>query len=353
MSTPGTEAMDRANAHRRANGQFGPQHHAEVDVDLDTDQTPGEELDLNGMDVDAYEELTEDEREKFIDQICSHIPGYAQSVYIDYRDKLSDEQVDMILAGRDDEAYEDVEHFFDDAAHAGEREIVSEALSDAGCDLIYSDLDYDDYDLIVDYIRDVDSNKTAYDQLMDARQPTLTRSRLGEPLSYTEGNSFNDSDPGVAYQARVDGLRARMAQFGLDPDLPENVEAAEYMVSEGPDYWHEGVTLDVIVQAERPKDLAPAYGRERKVRIQDPHLLLIDPTRGTGADAKVRGDLVVPIDSSETIEEHSGIGQRFFRDGSGSIYGGGYGWDDTAGVIHSAYAADITDVEDTDDEEQA
>ena len=125
-------------------------------------------------------------------------------------------------------------------------------------------------------------------------------------------------------------LSDRLADAGLDMSLEANKDAVKMLVSEGPETWHEGVRLDVIWNGD-VRDAIPG-DVERVLNFQNPHVVLIDTLNGSGYDDEFTGIARMtigarPEDGALSDGEHVRLDDEEH----------GYGWDQTAGLVHSAY----------------
>lgn len=344
MSTPMTPAQAAQQTNRDDGGRYKSKVHAEVDLDLTADESA--ELDLTGMDFEGYDELEGSEHEQFCLQVSEHIPEHVQAYYVEYGDELEDNQIGDLLAGREGDA----RHIFDE--NMGESQIdgtntaIDEALQSAGTSLTWDELDNDDYNLLQQAVWDKDTSDP-FKETWKQNPDRLVRSTTGSKALHETDLPVNGSSEAwqvgsqawydVVTPARTQVLSERFTELGLDPQDPANAEAIEDLVENGPAYWHEGVSLDVIAYADT-SELAPDPEKAKEVRIQNPTLLLTDSLNGSGFDAEVSGAVTVKISSAAELQASDDrAGSRFFLDSEGSRSGNGYSWDKIASPVPSAY----------------
>lgn len=259
--------------------------------------------------------------------------------YVDYRDDLPDDYVSAELSGHY-ETMDEMYEVFSDAV----LEVESEALTfhteweleKHGIDP--EEAEQDDWHMLDDLraaLQESPGAVTYLDQLRDRATPRLMRVQLldGEQLQDGFDDAYHD------YDAKHEALTQRFIELGLDVDSKVNKEALFDIVYNGMEFWHEGVSLDVIWHGHY--QLVTPGRNEKHVTFVDPHLVLIDPWHGSGFDAQVEGNITVTIDpAGENELPHN---RRAFLDSDA----GGYGWDEIAGVVHSYYDINVGSSEPT------
>lgn len=339
-----TPAQAAQQSNRDDGGRYKSKTHAEVDLDLTVDDPT--ELDLTSMDFEDYDELEGSQHEQFCLQVAEHIPEYVQVYYVDYRDELEDNQISDLLAGREADARRIFDKNTADSRIDGTNEAIDEALRSAGTSLTWDELDNDDYNLLQQAVWDKDTSDP-FKETWERSSDRLVRSTTGSKALHETDLPVNGSPEAwqvgsqawydVATPARTQALSERFTELGLDPKDPANAEAIEDLAENGPTYWHEGVSLDVLTYADT-SELAPDPEKVKEVRIQNPTLLLTDPVNGTGFDAEVSGAVTVKISSAAELKaSEDRAGSRFFLDSAGSRSGHGHSWTKTADLVPSDY----------------
>lgn len=258
-------------------------------------------------------------------------------LYVEYGEGHSADFIDAELSGdwsQVDTVSEHEEHW--------------EVEADAVHDLLVQELRNHD----IDPHTALDEDRDLYDRLREAVEnspnvihpsetlrentpPQLLRLELfdGEELQEHDESTYHDAD------AKMSELERRFRQLGLDPTSKVNAEAIEDMVLNGPEYWHEAVSLDVIWYGTY-STVIPGSA-EQTVAFTNPNLVLIDSMNGSGFDAEVEG----------TITRTLGIRSETALDSKHRAYldskAGQYGWAEIAGVHKPAYDTHV-EVQDND-----
>ena len=239
-------------------------------------------------------------------------------IYPSYDDQFSERQIGLYLAGDIGGLEDDIDDAFFDMWYGALEERVDEIIGDA-------DVDDDARDEINDWVRDADDSDIS-GQLARNTHSQLMRATLGTPQDLAEeigigGNTtFNALHPG-AEKARSVVLIEALRRYGVEA-TPEMVEP---LSTEGPQFWHEAVTLDVIWYGDIRDAALPDEDATRAVQFTGAHVLLLDSMNGSGYEIEVPGQITVPLTHDSPA----------FLDSAQS--GGHYGWDDTAGVHKPAY----------------
>lgn len=268
--------------------------------------------------------------------------------FVDYDDKLTKEQIGMILSGAWNDAENDVEDRFSDHAYAEAVKVATEeletAVQEGRFDREWDELDPDEQDAARYAVEERDDSEPVKDLLRNT-PPQLMRTSLGNPserLAEPRWTSGHHQDNG-GFEARHNAVEALLKESGMDTSAPGVTAAIEELITEGPYDWHEGVQLDVIFYSEID-DVVPSTqfdndsdaGKEKVLEFPKPHILLIDKWNGSGHD------VVVPAPLKRTLARPAEDGSEAPR--TGRVYlddsGDGYSWDDVCGLVKSAYGGD-------------
>ena len=239
--------------------------------------------------------------------------------FTEYDDRLTDDQLRDYLAAADADRRQDVvgsvEDGFEDQRYERAGELAREALGNAYRDAAEDDLDAmgedewldahtDEIDSVRERILDRDQS-SAWDSLVRTTPDQLVRADLGLELDYSD----TEDEP-----QRTETAKRIAERAGIDYEA--NREAILEILDNGGNgrlqlIWHASIFELTAAGASRPD----------RVAIANPHLLLMDTATGSGYEADVVG--TVAVDTSNGIildrEKH------------------GWGWDQTAGVVKSAY----------------
>ncbi|MET4144129.1 hypothetical protein [Arthrobacter sp. UYCo732] len=264
--------------------------------------------------------------------------------FVDYDDRLTQEQMSMILAGQWVDAENDVDDNFADNAYeeatTTARTEIDEAVEEGRFDREWDDLDPDEQDEARRAVEERDDSDPIKDLLRNTPDQLL-RTSLGRPaerLSEPRWSSGHRLDDG-GFAARHSAVSGLLKDSGMDVDSPEVRDAIDELVNEGPYDWHEGVQLDVLWYGgiddavPTPRTESPETEGRKVLDFAKPHVLLIDKWNGSGHD------VVVPAAMKRTLtrvgydEEEAPQTGRAYLDSDA----GGYGWDSVAGVYKPAY----------------
>ena len=258
--------------------------------------------------------------------------------YVDYRDMLTDEQQTAYLAGDWETFDSTVLDSFDEQRYMTTIEYAKEAAEKLNLD--WADLDDDDQQTIKDAISDKDDSDPTR-QLLRNTGSQLLRIPLGRPfydLDQDEDmedpasgmHSLNSDDP-RGLNSRADAIRGLLTAHSVDVSSPDVEASIRELIANGPFDWHEGVTLDVIVYAGIADAAAAPFSDSdapgstgRDLNFTGVRVVLLDPWNGSGHDVLIPGNLSVRVTPEQpaTLDSASN----------------GYGWDEVAGVVKSAYA---------------
>ncbi|HEX9088371.1 MAG TPA: hypothetical protein VF867_12690 [Arthrobacter sp.] len=265
--------------------------------------------------------------------------------FVDYDDKLTTEQMGMILEGRWNDAENDVDDRFSDSAYEESvtvaRGDLETAVQEGRFDLEWDELDPDEQNEARYAVEERDDSDPVKDLLRNT-PPQLMRTSLGSPagrLSEARWASWHHLDDG-GFEARKKVISDLLKESGVDLSAEGVAEAIEELIDNGPGDWHEGVQLDVIFYGDVADavpvtrfDNDPDAGKEKVLEFAKPNILLIDKWNGSGHDvvipAPLKRTLARPAeDGSETPQ----TGRAYLDDSAG-----GYSWDDVCGLVKSAY----------------
>lgn len=270
--------------------------------------------------------------------------------YISQGDKLTDEQMDDLLAGNLLAVEESVRDNFSDyvyeEASKKAEELTNEAYENGDIDKDWDELDDDEQNEIRYAVEAKDESEPVKD-LMRGTGSQLVRTTFGSPgekLKNPSSYSGNwmDRQPGSGmdnegFADRVQAISTILTDKGLDTTTPEAQEAIQELVDEGPWDYHEGVDVDLITYSDLGEVMVPSDfsgGTTTKdLEFKNPKILIIDRINGSGHDVEIPGTAKVRLTSNRDGEPAE-KGARFVMD---SAKGNGYGWDDTAGVVKSGY----------------
>lgn len=299
------------------------------------------------LSIEEFEEASPERRAAMVEGLRNLIPESTDVYFISYDEQLSDEQIDMVLAGQDDSAYESYmennDLFGDDSAEDIAREALTDGFLNGRTDMDWDDLDTDEKDSLLDLVRERDTSdpiadltRNTHPQLMRTSLSTPSYDkRLGEAWSGDALYGSEESDASRALvQRRRDIVADKLAEHGIDTASAANREAIAELIDNGPYNWHEGVSLDVIFHA-KVNEVSASQDGPSKLAFTDPYVVLIDRINGSGHDVKLQGTMSKSIPEADKASESE---SRVFLDQGGR---GGYGWDQVAGVVKSAYAVEI------------
>ena len=254
--------------------------------------------------------------------------------YTDYTEEMSDGLLRLVLAGDYAEYWSKFNETFDDADYDDLDAAIQRFDDEHGTDFASLSAGDEDYDRLENYLWGHDDSDREADLLRFTEKKMMRAPISG--YGTLDGNDTywanpNDEKAWNQLSARREKLLSdRLADAGLDMSLETNKDAVKLLVSEGPETWHEGVRLDVIWNGD-VRDAIPG-DVERVLNFQNPHVVLIDTLNGSGYDDKFTGIARMtigarPEDGALSDGEHVRLDDEEH----------GYGWDQTAGLVHSAY----------------
>lgn len=223
-------------------------------------------------------------------------------VYIDYRDELSDEDVQNLLNGEVDKVEERLEEYTSENRHRGAEYEVEQLLTDEQRELLEEhDLLYD----LQDEIKDRDESDPIRDMLRNTPQKLMTVDLDHEVPDYTlrEDDEFEQILADIAEAAGIELAANRDA-------LAEMVGNASY-----------GGRLMVIWYG----DAEAAIGAT-KATWTDPSLLVYNGWNGSGFDGEVKGSVTRDLKAGDIVLDSTR---------------GRYSWEQIAGVHRPAYSCSV------------
>jgi hypothetical protein len=257
-------------------------------------------------------------------------------IYVAYDDQLTEAQMNDYLAGD----FQAVEESVDDAflEHRYERldELAQEACDKHDVDFNF--LSDEDQERIKEAIAEKDSSDPVADlarnthaQLMRAPLAADIYHLLTEDekntLAYPSNDGYEEQQAG-----RATVLARILEQSDVDVADPTVKEAIDDLVQNGPDTWHEGVSLDVIWYGDVKDAAAASWSNNLPVAVDGRNLhftgariVLLDSWNGSGMDVELPGALNVRVTPEQPAVLDSSPATN------------GYGWDDVAGVSKDAY----------------
>jgi hypothetical protein len=319
-----TENMARQPQGIPTGGQFAATAHAEPDVAL-TSGTGSEEAATAASIITANQ-------------------APVSLRYVSYDDRLTDEQMNMILAGQWIDAENDVDDNFADNAYEEAvtvaRTEIDEAVEAGTFDREWDDLDPDEQDAARFAVEERDDSDPVKDLLRNTPDQ-LMRTSLGQPagrLSEPRWASGHRMDDG-GFTARHDAVAALLKDAGMNVDAPGVREAIEELINEGPYDWHEEVDLDLIWYGAledvvpTPRVESPEAEGSKVLEFATPHVLLIDRMNGSGHEVTIPAPLKRTLTRVGYDDGEAPRTERAYLDSNAD----GYGWDAVAGVYKPAY----------------
>lgn len=256
-------------------------------------------------------------------------------VYISYDDELTDNQLRSVLAGNPSEAEESIMEWADDCRwHALTEYVLPQILSSSERDSLMDDRDaFEDLQEAI-YERDT---SCPFEDLLKNTSRNLMRYQvchqtLGDLAGYDDEGYLSASAPDVI--ADLLGL-----EKGGSMEAIKQMAEIETMVANA-----DGECNLYVIWYEEPADVAAPIvahawrGEALPTRItwDTPHLVLLNTGCGSGMDCSLDGPLSLPFDAEAVCLDKEDCG---------------YGWDQTAGVVASAYSSSTTfdspDLQDT------
>lgn len=292
-----------------------------------------------------------------LERAVAHIPKHVTVYFVDRGDRLTDDEIDALLAGNEMGASNSAADRFDDSVYeyaSNDAKEAWEAAHAAGdVDTEWDDLDYEVQDEMRWAVTDADTTDLVEDLarntpsvLMRTHLAADLGSRLdGAPAGTWNGlSTFNEEGPeaDARREARYSTIEDLLAKHGIDTANAEVTEAVRELVDNGPYDWHEGVDLDVIFYDDVTTGAAdPTPGSVTSLTFNNAHVVLIDTMNGSGHDVRIPGTLTRTFAPMPDDEEEGGLDpeHRAFADAGPSSR---MSWDDVCGLHKPAYKTSVT-----------
>lgn len=331
MTIPSSTAVAAREAAREGSGRFGEQQHSAPEAALATDDGRTAAIASFERILASYPEQAAHARE-FIDPKLGNLWAPALA-YVEYDDKLQDEQLDAYLRG-DDEPLDEIDSRFreGDAYEDAIRKYLHDVT---GIDPSELEDEEGTFDQLRELVAELDTsevieplargNRNALVQL-----PVVDDDAFGAELERVS----QEKDDELRYTLIESTFANALARTGIEMD-DVNKRAIRELIDE--------TSLDIgfqsaeqwklrLVTSTDPRELAmSSYGKyadtERKVSIEHPSLLLVDPWNGRSHDTRLAGVITTSIDTEHPARLDSALG-------NGSL-------DAIAGVVHSYYRTPV------------
>lgn len=284
----------------------------------------GEEEGSNGSIEDQVEAIAEGLRKE---------PGGYDLAFVERGDGLTPEQANAILEGDWELAEEQITEHHSDQVFDRAEEIARESVEEHGLD--WDDLDDDQKDQLRETVMDRDESNPLDDHLTQ-HPAELVRIPVApqQNLSSLVGDAWVGNREGSTAK-REQVISDLLTGAGVDTSSAEVRQAISELVEEGPYDWSDSVRLDVLWHgpigdvAATPREEIGLSGT-RSLSFSSPSVVLIDTQSGSGYETTIPGTVTTKIDSQ--------TGAKPTLD----YMSNGYGWDQTAGVVKSAYRGSVT-----------
>jgi hypothetical protein len=301
-------------------GQFAATTHTEPDVTLGRDDAPGAA------------------------GIIAANTAPVSLRFVDYDDRLTAEQMNMILAGAWTDAENDVDENFSDNAFEEATRIaeteINAAFEGGRYDREWDELESDEQDTARYAVEERDDSDPVKDLLRNTPDQ-LMRTSLGTPESLLKDRwaAAGSRLDGGGFEARQKAVSDLLAASGMDTSAEGVQDEIAALVNEGPYDWHEGVQLDVIWYGgvedavPTPRFESPETEGQKVLEFAKPHVLLIDKWNGSGHEVVIPAPLKRTLTRVGYDDQEAPQTGRAYLDSDA----GGYGWDAVAGVHKPAY----------------
>lgn len=256
------------------------------------------------------------------DEMMSRLEDEYELVYVAYDDHLMDEQVAALVRGDYDVLLESLEEFEFESRHIGAREVIANLFDDVLRDWAR---EHDEDGHALDTLKDEFESSDEYDDVRFAIEDRDTSDPIGDLASNTPSvmlrlSAYDDVWPNMGDDEETrDELTNMLIDMGGDVRWTRDA-VAECMAECG-DYVQPFIlaTVDVKTIYDMCED--------DSLRITNPHLFLTNPMAGDGYEVELPGVFEFRRDQLRTDEDAAG-----------------YGWDEIAGVVISAYEPDRVDI---------
>lgn len=223
-------------------------------------------------------------------------------MFVGYDNRVDPEDDNNYLAGDENAVYDRAFEWISDNRRSGAHTEAAELCRRAGVDL--DDFDDDDQERLIDAIEEGDPSDPI-GQLLRNTRDRLLRAPVGlslgdEPAERDRSDLiyYNDREWEAQQAGRVEMILEMLARSRADTSAPEVRARATELVAEGPQTWHEGVTLDVIwcgdaSDVAMTPEQADAGGRQ--LSFQDASVVLPDTNNGSRHDVEIPGALTTKV----------------------------------------------------------
>lgn len=247
------------------------------------------------------------EAQDLLDEKLREIEGKKfEMVYVDRGDGLDDEQIAKLLAGGS--AFDDphFDNWYNDARWEGWKYIKDDLLTVDEQDLL------ERADLLDELRYAVEERDTSNPEMELLRMSGHKLMRVDLDfevpwIEFADGETISDLADDIITHLGIettDEVKAR-----------ENRAEILMMLNQAP----YGGNLQVIFY-DSPEDVLGA----KRIVFDNPHIVILDRLNGSGMDGKIVGEVGVDVKPGDVVLDSQDS----------------YGWDDIAGVVHSAYAPD-------------
>lgn len=246
----------------------------------------------------------EDQARRTLAEIIARVPAEVDLVYVDYRDEWSDEQLQLMLNDDYDELWETTEEHESDSRWQGVKYVMDEVIeSEEERDLL---IEFNLEDELRDEIQERDSSNWYKDMHRNTPDKLLSVAVGYDVPDYTQCQTDEEIEEHVAGMAEALGIELGANRSALAQILAEASYGGELRV-----IWYGAVE--------------PALSATGAT-FTDPCVVILDRWNGSGMDGRVTGTVTVKLEPGDIAVDSQ------MR----------YGWDAIAGVVHSAYACDVT-----------
>lgn len=283
----------------------------------------------DGIEAEAWEDDLRVDPEREADAILERLNTGDRKFslsFVSYDDRLTEDQTIDYLSGNIAGVDESVFDNFADQNAVSTSEAVEELLQEAG--LEPHEVSEEKLDELRDAVRENDDSDPVNDLIRNTPEK-LMRLSLDQP---TNNEHWQGGADGVE-EKREAKIAEILTARGMDVSTDEAREAIAELVANGPWDWHEGVDLDVIyyddIRGSTVFNADAGVAETREITFKDPHILLIDRMNGSGHDVRISGTIKATATPEKPVKLDAAKND-------------GYGWDDTAGVVHGAYRTETS-----------
>lgn len=258
------------------------------------------------------------------------LPDKVQLVFVDYREELSDEQIQKQFNGEAPWDDSDLDEWHSENRYQGAIETIKEYVDADDIEILRSDTStpIDKFDELRFEVEERDTSDPFADILRHTPHK-LMRYAIGVESSV----QWNSSEEEIE-----ENVQAIYTALGLDPVLPaaEMAKAAEAirgMLTEGYDgpvyvYWY-GDVEPLIKAANNYTGDTEGTVKAQTITWDSPALLVLNGMQGSGMDTAFPWKVTLPFNRDNLKLDARGIGN-------------GYSWEEVCGPVPSAYACEVT-----------